>query len=111
MSDCLFCKIVDGTILAKKVYEDQHVIAFHDINPKAKVHVLVIPKKHLETLMDVQEEDLPLMGKITSVIQTVAKDLQIADSGFRVINNCKEDGGQEVFHLHYHLLGGEKLSF
>ncbi|TCS83733.1 histidine triad nucleotide-binding protein [Tepidibacillus fermentans] len=109
MSDCIFCKIVDGEIPANKVYEDEHFLAFHDIRPKAKIHVLVIPKKHIPTFMDIQEEDLTLIGKLHQVIQTVAKKLEIDETGFRVINNCKEHGGQEVYHLHYHVLGGEKL--
>lgn len=111
MSDCIFCKIINGQIPAKKLYEDESFIAFHDINPRAKVHVLVIPKKHIPTLMDVQEEDLTLMSGIIKVIQTIARELNVDDTGFRLVNNCKEDGGQEVLHLHYHLLGGEKLSF
>ncbi|MFV9511022.1 histidine triad nucleotide-binding protein [Tepidibacillus sp. LV47] len=109
MSDCIFCKIVNGEIPANKVYEDEQFLAFHDIRPKAKIHVLVIPKKHIPTFMDIQKEDLPLIGELHQVIQTVAKKLQIDEKGFRVINNCKEHGGQEVFHLHYHVLGGEKL--
>ncbi|OEF96951.1 histidine triad nucleotide-binding protein [Vulcanibacillus modesticaldus] len=111
MSDCIFCKIIDGDIPANKVYEDEKFLAFHDISPKAKVHVLIIPKKHIPTFMDVQEEDLSLMGELHRVIQDVAKKLDLDEQGFRVVNNCKEHGGQEVFHIHYHLLGGEKLSF
>lgn len=111
MSDCIFCKIIDGDIPANKVYEDEDFLAFHDIQPKAKVHVLVIPKKHIPTLMDIQEEDTALIGKLHMVIQKVAQRLDIDQKGFRVINNCKEHGGQEVFHLHYHILGGEKLPF
>jgi len=109
VSECIFCKIVEGTIPANKVYEDENFIAFHDISPKAKIHVLVIPKKHIPTFMDVREEDLPLMSKLYPVVQTIAKQLEIDESGFRLINNCKENGGQEVYHIHYHLLGGEKL--
>lgn len=111
MSDCIFCKIIDGQIPAKKIYEDNKFLAFHDINPKAKIHALVIPKKHIPTFMDVQANDLSLMGELHQVIQHVAKELDIAEKGFRVVNNCKDDGGQEVYHIHYHLLGGEKLSF
>lgn len=111
MSDCIFCKIVDGQIPANKIYEDDKFIAFHDIYPKAKVHALVIPKKHISTYMDVTEEDATLMGELHLTIQKVAKELKIDESGFRVVNNCRENGGQEVFHIHYHILGGEKLSF
>ncbi|MGD9676809.1 MAG: histidine triad nucleotide-binding protein [Vulcanibacillus sp.] len=111
MSSCVFCKIINGDIPAKKIFEDEDIIAFHDINPKAKIHVLVIPKKHIPTFMDVQEEDFLLIGKIHKAIQEVAKILKIEESGFRVINNCESDGGQEVYHIHYHILGGEKLPF
>ncbi|MFT9488126.1 histidine triad nucleotide-binding protein [Tepidibacillus infernus] len=109
MNDCIFCKIVDGQIPANKVYEDENFVAFHDIHPKAKVHVLVIPKKHIPTFMDVQEEDLPLIGQLHQTIQKIANQLGIAESGFRLVNNCRDHGGQEVFHIHYHVLGGEKL--
>ncbi len=109
MSDCIFCKIIDGAIPANKVYEDDQFIAFHDIHPKAKVHVLVIPKKHIPTFMDIQEEDIELMGRLNLVIQKVAEKLEIDQTGFRVVNNCRENGGQEVYHIHYHVLGGEKL--
>ncbi|KXG43178.1 histidine triad nucleotide-binding protein [Tepidibacillus decaturensis] len=109
MNDCIFCKIVDGQIPANKVYEDENFVAFHDIHPKAKVHVLVIPKKHIPTFMDVQEEDLPLIGQLHQTIQKIANQLRIAENGFRVVNNCRDHGGQEVFHIHYHVLGGEKL--
>ncbi|WP_339063735.1 histidine triad nucleotide-binding protein [Tepidibacillus marianensis] len=106
MDDCIFCKIVNGDIPANKIYEDNDFIAFHDIHPKAKIHVLVIPKKHIPTLMDItDEDDVTLIGKLHQVIQTVVKKLEIDEKGFRVINNCREDGGQEVFHLHYHVLG------
>lgn len=111
MSDCIFCKIVNGDIPSNKVYEDDDFLAFHDIHPKAKIHLLVIPKKHIPTLMDIQEKDIELIGKLHLVIQKIARQLHIDEEGFRVINNCKEHGGQEVFHLHYHVLGGEKLVF
>ncbi len=111
MSDCIFCKIVDGEIPANKVMEDEEFIAFHDIHPKAKVHVLVIPKKHIPTFMDIQEEDVALLGRLHLFIQKVTKELNMDEKGFRVINNCKDHGGQEVYHLHYHILGGEKLAF
>lgn len=111
MSECIFCKIIAGEIPADKVYEDEDFLAFRDIHPKTKVHVLVIPKKHIPTFMDVEDEDLHLMAKLHRVIQQIAKELNIDENGFRVINNCKEHGGQEVFHLHYHVMGGEKLTF
>lgn len=111
MSDCIFCKIVSNEAPANKIYEDDEFVAFYDINPVAKIHVLVIPKKHIETYMDVTEDDLPLMGRLHGVIQKVAEQLGIADAGFRVINNCRADGGQVVYHIHYHILAGEKLPF
>jgi len=109
VNDCIFCKIISGDIPSNKIYEDDYFVAFHDIHPKAKIHVLVIPKKHIPTLMDIHDEDVTLIGMLHQVIQTIAKQLEIDQKGFRVINNCREDGGQEVFHLHYHVLGGEKL--
>lgn len=111
MSDCLFCKIIDGEIPAKKIYEDENFLAFHDINPKAKVHALVIPKKHIPTLMDISKADLELIGEMHEIIQKVVKKLNLDEKGFRVINNCGDFGGQEIYHIHYHILGGERLPF
>lgn len=107
--NCIFCKIVEGSIPSKKIYEDEHVLAFHDIQPAAPVHALIIPKKHIATMNDAGEADYALIGEIHRAAQTVAKELGVADSGYRLINNCGKDAGQVVFHLHYHLLGGEKL--
>ncbi|UUZ85501.1 histidine triad nucleotide-binding protein [Paenibacillus sp. P26] len=107
--DCIFCKIVEGSIPSKKVLENEHVVAFHDIQPAAPVHILVIPKKHIPTMNDVQEADLPLIGEIHRAAQQVAQELGVAESGYRLVNNCGRDGGQVVFHLHYHVLAGEKL--
>ena len=109
MADCIFCKIVAGEIPSKKVYEDDDIIAFHDIAPKAPVHVLIIPRKHIPTMADVTDEDLPVIAAIHRAALAVARETGIAERGFRLINNCKEDGGQEVYHLHYHLLGGKRL--
>ena len=111
MSDCIFCKIVDGVIPSKKIFEDDDFLAFHDINPKAKVHALVIPKKHIPTYMDITEEDVQLMGKLHKAVQSVAKELGVDQTGFRLINNSKEDSGQDVYHIHFHILGGQKLPF
>lgn len=111
MSDCIFCKIANNEVPANKVYEDDEFVAFYDANPVAKIHVLVIPKKHIETYMDVTDEDLSLMGRLHAVIQKVAEQLGVAETGFRVINNCCEGGGQVIFHIHYHILAGEKLPF
>jgi len=106
---CVFCKIVKGELPAKVVYEDELVMAFHDINPQAPVHILVIPKEHIPTLNDLEERHKELIGHIFLVIKKIAQELGIADSGYRVIVNCNRDGGQEVYHLHYHLLGGKPL--
>jgi histidine triad (HIT) family protein len=109
MSECVFCKIVNKEIPAKVVYEDERTMAFHDIAPQARVHILIIPKKHIPTMMDATEADLPLIADIHAAIQKVARQIGVAESGFRLINNCGQGGGQEVFHIHYHLLGGQKL--
>jgi len=110
MSECIFCKIIKGEIPCKKVYEDERVLAFHDINPTAPVHVLVIPKEHLTSLAEVKEEQLELIGYMYGIIRNIAQGLGLA-SGYRVVNNCGPDGGQEVKHLHFHLLGGKKLTW
>lgn len=107
--ECLFCKIIEGTVPSQKVYEDEHVLGFHDIDPQAKVHVLLIPKKHIATMNELEAEDAGLIGKLHIAAQQVAKELGIAETGYRLINNCNKDAGQIVFHIHYHLLGGEKL--
>lgn len=109
MEDCLFCKIVRREIPSSIVYEDEQILAFRDINPMAPVHVLVIPKKHIESLAHLELEDETLIGKIYTVINKIAKQEKIFEKGFRVIANCGEDGGQEVKHLHFHLIGGKKL--
>lgn len=109
MENCLFCKIIAGEIPSKKVYEDENVYAFHDINPNAPVHVLVIPKVHIASIQEVTEENLPAVSAVLKVIPQIAKELGLAENGHRVITNCGEDGGQSVKHLHFHILGGKKL--
>ena len=109
MSDYIFCKIINKEIPSKIVYEDDDILAFEDINPLAKVHILLIPKKHIETAADLQEEDAAVIGKIFLVAKKIAEEKGMAEDGYRIVNNCKEFGGQEVFHIHFHLLGGEKL--
>jgi histidine triad (HIT) family protein len=111
MDRCVFCEIAAGNIPAQKVYEDDHVVAFHDINPVAPVHVLVIPKKHIASLMELSKEDEVLAGKILLAVQTIARELGLAEKGFRVVNNMGADGGQTVFHIHFHLLGGRTLTW
>jgi len=109
MENCLFCKIINKEIPATVVYEDNDILAFKDIHPVAPVHILVIPKKHISSLNEAEEQDEILIGKIYTVINKIAKQEGISEKGFRVIVNCGEDGGQEVKHLHFHLLGGKKL--
>ena len=109
MEDCLFCKIVKGEVPSTKVYEDEEILAFKDINPMAPVHILVIPKKHYNDINEITEADANIIAKIHLVINKIAKEQGIAETGYRIINNCKEDGGQEVKHLHFHLIGGKKL--
>lgn len=111
MSDCLFCKMVSGEITPDIVYETETVLAFRDINPQAPTHVLIIPKKHIETLADMAEEDVLLMGEIMLVAKKVAEIEEIAESGYRTVFNCKQDAGQEVYHIHLHLLGGRKMKW
>lgn len=109
--DCIFCKIAKKEIPAKVIYEDEKVVAFHDINPQAPYHILVIPKKHLSTLLDLTEEDKDLIGHIYLVINRLAQDLGFAERGYRVVVNCKEEAGQTVFHLHFHLLAGRTMGW
>ena len=109
MENCLFCKIIAGEIPSKKVYEDENVYAFHDINPNAPVHVLVIPKVHIASIQEVGEDNLPAVTAVLKAIPVIAEQLGLAENGYRVITNCGEDGGQSVKHLHFHILGGKKL--
>ena len=105
MSDCIFCKIAAGDIPSSKIYEDDDVIAFKDIHPQAPVHFLIVPKKHIVSLAETQPADEPLLGKMLGLVRKLAKE-QGCDNGFRVIINTGRDGGQEVPHLHIHVLGG-----
>ncbi len=109
MPDCLFCKIIEGSIPSDTVYEDADVFAFKDIHPKAPVHVLVIPKKHVATLADCN--DPAVLGLLMNRVRTIADDVLNLAAGYRVVINVREGGGQEVFHLHAHILGGKKLPF
>lgn len=109
MKDCLFCKIIKGEIPSEKVYEDEDILAFKDIEPAAPIHILVIPKKHIDSLAQIQEVDETVIGKIYRVINIIAQEQGFKENGYRVIVNCGKDGGQEVMHLHFHLLAGKKL--
>ncbi len=106
---CVFCKIVNGELPAKVVYEDDLIMAFHDINPQRKVHVLVIPKKHIPSLNDLTPEDKEIMGHLLVKVPEIAKKLGIAEEGYRLIVNTGKHGGQEIYHVHFHLLGGEPV--
>ncbi len=110
-TDCLFCKIAQGEIPAKLIYEDAQVVAFNDINPQAPQHVLLIPRKHIPTTLDLTEEDMGLIGHIYRVAGNIAVQLGVAEEGFRLVNNCNEAGGQVVWHLHFHLLGGRQMGW
>jgi histidine triad (HIT) family protein len=109
--DCIFCKIIAGEIPSKKVYEDEQCYAFYDIEPAAPTHVLVIPKKHITSLAQLDEADAPLAGDLLLAIKKIAAQLGLDKDGYRVVNNIGEQGGQTVFHLHFHLLGGRELSW
>lgn len=107
--DCIFCKIVNKEIPATIRYEDDDILVFDDINPKAPIHLLVIPKKHIPTLNDIEGDDILLTGKLMEVAKNTAKDLEIDERGYRVVMNCNKEGGQLVYHIHLHLLGGKQL--
>jgi len=109
MTECLFCKIAEKKVAAKVLYEDELAMAFEDIHPQAPVHVLVIPKKHIARALDIEEKDNPLVGHLFQVANRIAREKGIAESGFRLMVNCNRDGGQVVYHLHLHLLGGKPI--
>ncbi len=109
MEDCLFCKIIKGEIPSTKVYEDDEILAFNDIEPLAPIHILVVPKKHIVSLAHMEDGDEVLVGKMYKVINQIAEEKGFKQDGYRVIVNCGENGGQEVMHLHFHVLAGKKL--
>lgn len=111
MSDCLFCKIVKGEIPSQKTYEDDRIFAFEDIQPQAPHHTLIIPKKHIATLNDLEDEDRNLMGEIILVASRIAQKKGLSDEGYRLVANCLERAGQSVFHIHFHLLGGRSFNW
>lgn len=108
---CLFCRIATGEITAKKVYEDDHVVAFNDINPQAPTHVLVIPRRHIATLDDLTEDEASIIGMTLVRVSQIARNLQLNSEGYRVVVNHGEAAGQTVFHVHFHLVGGRNLSW
>ena len=109
MEDCIFCKIIKGEIPSTKVYEDDNVLAFKDINPAAPIHILVVPKQHIENVLELNEGNKKILEDVFLAINKIAKKLGIDKDGFRVITNCGKDSGQEVMHLHFHILAGAKL--
>jgi histidine triad (HIT) family protein len=109
--DCLFCKIIEKQIPASIVYEDGRVVAFNDINPQAPTHVLVVPKKHIATPLDISDEHNELIGHMFQVAANIAKERGIAERGFRALMNCNAEAGQSVFHIHLHILGGRPMQW
>lgn len=108
MADCIFCMIANKDIPSKVAYEDEKIMVFHDLEPQAPVHVLIIPKKHIASLDDLSEEDTQLMGYVMLKVKDIAQELGL-ENGYRLVNNCGEDGMQTVKHLHFHLLGKRKM--
>lgn len=108
--DCIFCKIARNEIPSKKLYEDDEIVAFNDLEPQAPVHVLIIPKAHISSANEITAENSEIVGKIFMVATKIAKE-QGLEKGYRIVNNCGEDGGQTVRHLHFHLLGGRKMKW
>ena len=111
MPDCLFCKIVEGTVPASIVHCDEHLIAFKDINPQAPLHVLIVPRRHIDSLNALGPEDDDLVGEMIRRAAAIARDHGVADTGYRTVFNCNADAGQTVFHIHLHVLGGRGLSW
>lgn len=113
MSECLFCKIRDGAIPTDLIYEDDDVLAFHDVNPQAPVHILVIPRKHISTVndVDIEDGDELIMGKLFTVAQTIAAEKGVSDDGYRLVVNTNKQAGQTVFHIHMHLLAGRNMTW
>ena len=108
--DCIFCQIIAGKVPSEIVYQNKEVIAFRDINPQAPIHLIIIPKRHIPSLAHLSEEESPLIGQMINIANHLAKMESISESGYRLVMNCGDEGGQLVSHLHLHLLGGRKLS-
>ncbi len=111
MTDCIFCRVAAGEIPARFVHQDADVIAFHDLAPQAPTHVLVVPRRHLATLLEASAEDAALLGRLQLVAVDIARRLELDRQGFRLVTNCLEGAGQSVFHLHLHLLGGRRFGW
>jgi histidine triad (HIT) family protein len=111
VTDCLFCRIIAGTIPANIVYHDDHLVAFKDINPQAPMHVLIIPRRHVATLNDLANTDDPLVGEMVRRAAAIAREHGYADRGYRTVLNCNAEAGQSVFHIHLHVLGGRAMTW
>jgi histidine triad (HIT) family protein len=111
MSDCLFCRIASGEIGGSPVYEDDELIAFNDIQPQAPVHVLIIPKRHIASVADLDADSSALMGSLVQTANRIAQERGVAERGYRLVVNCNAEGGQTVYHLHLHLLGGRSMKW
>jgi histidine triad (HIT) family protein len=111
MTDCIFCRIIRGEIPSNAVYEDDLIFAFEDINPQAPTHILIIPKEHYASLLDVPEQRSDLLGHILSKAREIARERGLDQSGFRIVLNTGRDSGQEVFHIHFHLFGGRRMTW
>lgn len=111
MATCLFCRVVAKEVPSRIVYEDDQVVAFQDINPQAPTHLLVVPKRHLDHLLEIEERDVALLGHLILLVNRLARERRLAQSGYRVVINCGADGGQTVAHLHLHLLGGRPMAW
>ncbi|MFH1564384.1 MAG: histidine triad nucleotide-binding protein [bacterium] len=110
MTSCIFCKIINKEISAEVIHEDDGLIVLNDINPKARIHILIIPKKHISSIANAREEDIALLGRCLFQAKLIARKKEINETGYKIVINTGSDGGQIVPHLHIHLLGGEKLS-
>jgi histidine triad (HIT) family protein len=107
--DCVFCQISDKNIASDMIYEDEDLVAFHDINPQAPSHILIVPRKHIPNLSAIEDEDTPLLGKMLTLARQIARDNHFGEKGYRIALNEGKDGGQTIFHLHMHLLSGRRL--
>lgn len=111
MTDCLFCKIRDGEIPCDIIYEDEHVLAFFDVNPQAPLHLLIIPRKHIATVNDISDDDEPVMGRMFAAAKIIAAQQGVSADGYRLVVNCNRKAGQSVFHIHMHLLAGRAMNW
>lgn len=109
--NCIFCKIINGEIPSQKVYEDDRILAFKDINPAAPIHIVIVPKEHISSANEINDSNKDVVGHIFKVAAALAKENGIAERGYRIVNNCGEEGGQSVNHLHFHLIGGRNLQW